>query len=201
MSKRTFEPCIPTPGRREHDGYRLIVQRDGKRVRLFTRNGHDWTDRYPLIAEGSSCCGAVAFASDSIAIRRPPGTASIMISCRLPSSSGTRRLKPGMLPSGRETDFTNPVAIMSVEKPTIGTERITCAARIWVTRGHQITSGGDLAIRHAFDGPIFGTRPAHIYDRKFRFDLAGTPGNFPAVHAAPQIDVRLERMVFALMSP
>lgn len=31
--------------------YRLIVQRDGKRVRLFTRNGHDWSGRYPLIAE------------------------------------------------------------------------------------------------------------------------------------------------------
>ena len=53
---QTFEPCIPTkaskvPDRPEwiheikHDGYRLIVQRDGKRVRLFTRNGHDWTDR------------------------------------------------------------------------------------------------------------------------------------------------------------
>jgi ATP-dependent DNA ligase len=25
----------------KHDGYRLIVQRDGKRVRLWTRNGHD----------------------------------------------------------------------------------------------------------------------------------------------------------------
>jgi bifunctional non-homologous end joining protein LigD len=31
----------------KHDGYRLIVQRQDKRVRLFTRNGHDWTDRYP----------------------------------------------------------------------------------------------------------------------------------------------------------
>jgi len=34
----------------KHDGYRLIVQREGKRVRLFTRNGHDWTGRYPLIS-------------------------------------------------------------------------------------------------------------------------------------------------------
>jgi len=25
----------------KHDGYRLIVVRDGARVRLFTRNGHD----------------------------------------------------------------------------------------------------------------------------------------------------------------
>jgi bifunctional non-homologous end joining protein LigD len=27
----------------------LIIQRDGKRVRLWTRNGHDWSSRYPLI--------------------------------------------------------------------------------------------------------------------------------------------------------
>ena len=25
----------------KHDGYRLIVQREGNRVRLFARNGHD----------------------------------------------------------------------------------------------------------------------------------------------------------------
>ena len=37
----------------KHDGYRLIVQRDGKRVRLFTRNGHDWSGRYPLIVEAA----------------------------------------------------------------------------------------------------------------------------------------------------
>jgi ATP-dependent DNA ligase len=61
MPRRLFEPCIPTRGTKvpagpdwiheiKHDGYRLIVQREGKRVRLFTRNGHDWIDRYPLIA-------------------------------------------------------------------------------------------------------------------------------------------------------
>jgi ATP-dependent DNA ligase len=37
----------------KHDGYRMIVQRDGSRVRLFTRNGHDWIDRYPLIVEAA----------------------------------------------------------------------------------------------------------------------------------------------------
>jgi bifunctional non-homologous end joining protein LigD len=46
--RTAFEPCIPTnaatvPDRPEwihevkHDGYRLIVQRDGKRVRLWTQ--------------------------------------------------------------------------------------------------------------------------------------------------------------------
>jgi bifunctional non-homologous end joining protein LigD len=31
----------------KHDGYRLIVRRHGEEVRLFTRRGYDWTDRYP----------------------------------------------------------------------------------------------------------------------------------------------------------
>ena len=64
MLKNAFEPCIPTRGTKvpdrpewihevKHDGYRLIVQREGKRVRLFTRNGHDWSDRYPLISEAA----------------------------------------------------------------------------------------------------------------------------------------------------
>lgn len=64
MRKTEFQPCLPTAGKQvpagpdwiheiKHDGYRLIVQRDGDGVKLFTRNGHDWTDRYPLIVEAA----------------------------------------------------------------------------------------------------------------------------------------------------
>jgi ATP-dependent DNA ligase len=64
MPKSPFEPCIPSRGKAvpagpdwiheiKHDGYRLIVQRDGALVRLFTRNGHDWTERYPWIVEAA----------------------------------------------------------------------------------------------------------------------------------------------------
>jgi bifunctional non-homologous end joining protein LigD len=38
----------------KHDGYRLIVCRDGARVRCFTRNGQDWADRFPAIVEAAS---------------------------------------------------------------------------------------------------------------------------------------------------
>src|SRR5215217_8883184 len=64
MRKPAFQPCIPTPATKvpngadwvheiKHDGYRLIIQREGKRVRLFTRNGHDWSDRFPLVIEAA----------------------------------------------------------------------------------------------------------------------------------------------------
>ena len=55
------EPCLLTPvdkapsGERwwheiKWDGYRLIAHVEGGSVRLLTRRGHDWTDRFPLIA-------------------------------------------------------------------------------------------------------------------------------------------------------
>ena len=37
----------------KHDGYRLMVRRDGLRVRCFTRNGHDWADRFPTIVNAA----------------------------------------------------------------------------------------------------------------------------------------------------
>ncbi|WP_249128358.1 MULTISPECIES: hypothetical protein [unclassified Bradyrhizobium] len=64
MRTCAFEPCIPTRATKvptskswiheiKHDGYRMIVQRDGNKVRLFARNGHDWSDRYPRIVEAA----------------------------------------------------------------------------------------------------------------------------------------------------
>jgi bifunctional non-homologous end joining protein LigD len=64
MRQFRFQPCIPTRGTKvpagwewlhevKHDGYRLIVVRDHDRVRLFTRNGYDWSHRYPWIVESA----------------------------------------------------------------------------------------------------------------------------------------------------
>ena len=55
-----IEPCQPVRAVRpppgpdwlheiKHDGYRLIARRDGAGIRLITRNGHDWAERYPAI--------------------------------------------------------------------------------------------------------------------------------------------------------
>ena len=79
MRKIAFEPCIPTRGTTvparsdwiheiKHDGYRLIVQRDGARVRLFTRNGNDWTKRYPLIVEAALRNRTTSFVIDGEAV-------------------------------------------------------------------------------------------------------------------------------------
>jgi DNA ligase D-like protein (predicted ligase) len=38
----------------KHDGYRCQVLLEPDRVRVITRNGHDWTDRYPSIVHAAS---------------------------------------------------------------------------------------------------------------------------------------------------
>ena len=35
----------------KYDGYRMMVIRNGDRVRLLTKGGHDWSSRYPFIVE------------------------------------------------------------------------------------------------------------------------------------------------------
>jgi bifunctional non-homologous end joining protein LigD len=61
---KAFEFCIPTKATAvpagpewlheiKHDGFRLRIERDGNRVRLITRGGYDWADRYPWIVEAA----------------------------------------------------------------------------------------------------------------------------------------------------
>jgi bifunctional non-homologous end joining protein LigD len=63
MSK-LFDFCIPTRATTvphtpdwlhevKYDGYRLRLERDGDRVRLITRGGYNWTNRYPWIVEAA----------------------------------------------------------------------------------------------------------------------------------------------------
>ena len=38
----------------KHDGYRLMARRDPVGIRLLTRNGNDWSNRFPLVAEADN---------------------------------------------------------------------------------------------------------------------------------------------------
>jgi bifunctional non-homologous end joining protein LigD len=74
-----IDPCIPSLAHKppsgpdwvhevKHDGYRLIVRRDGEAVRLFTRRGYDWTGRYPAIASAAAKIRAQSFTLDGEAV-------------------------------------------------------------------------------------------------------------------------------------
>src|SRR5215831_12942117 len=59
-----IEPCLPSRADRppsgpgwiheiKHDGFRMMVRCDAAGVRLLTRRGIDWSERFPLIAEAA----------------------------------------------------------------------------------------------------------------------------------------------------
>jgi bifunctional non-homologous end joining protein LigD len=63
-----FEVCLPRKAKSppsgtgwiheiKHDGFRILARRDAKGVRLFTRNGYDFTARFPKIVEAVGSLG------------------------------------------------------------------------------------------------------------------------------------------------
>jgi len=73
------EPCLPSPAERppagsnwlheiKHDGFRILARRNGAGVRLFTRNGHDFTARFPLAAGALAALPGRSFLIDGEAI-------------------------------------------------------------------------------------------------------------------------------------
>ena len=53
----------------KYDGYRLRLERDGNRVRLITRGGYNWTDRYPWIVEAALRWSVLSRGSSAWALR------------------------------------------------------------------------------------------------------------------------------------
>jgi ATP-dependent DNA ligase len=74
-----IEPCLPSPAKQppagpnwlheiKHDGFRIMARRDSARVRLISRNGHDFTHRFPLAAAAVMALPAQSFLIDGEAI-------------------------------------------------------------------------------------------------------------------------------------
>jgi bifunctional non-homologous end joining protein LigD len=74
-----IDPCIPTRAAKppsgpawvheiKHHGFRLIARREGPAVRLFTRRGCGWTDRYPTIAAAAGKLRARSFTMEGEAV-------------------------------------------------------------------------------------------------------------------------------------
>ena len=80
-----IEPCIPTAARVpptgpgwlheiKHDGYRLMAVLEARRVRLFSRRGHEWSDRFLRIREALASLGARSITIDGEAVVLCPKT-------------------------------------------------------------------------------------------------------------------------------
>src|ERR1700757_1543876 len=61
MLSQFVEPCLPTISRTvptgrqwayeiKHDGFRFLAVQRGKRVRIYSRGGHEWSKQLPAIA-------------------------------------------------------------------------------------------------------------------------------------------------------
>lgn len=73
------EPCLALPMAKapegpewafevQWDGYRLAVHRRGTKVRIITHGGHDWTERFPAIAEAALELPAESFILDGAVV-------------------------------------------------------------------------------------------------------------------------------------
>jgi ATP-dependent DNA ligase len=74
-----IEPCLPSPAKAppsgpgwiheiKHDGFRIMARRSAAGVRLITRNGNDFTARFPLAAAAVGSLPANSFLIDGEAI-------------------------------------------------------------------------------------------------------------------------------------
>jgi bifunctional non-homologous end joining protein LigD len=52
----------------KHDGFRMLVRRDGDGMRLYSRKALDWTARLPAIAKGAALLKAKSFTIDGEAV-------------------------------------------------------------------------------------------------------------------------------------
>ena len=80
-----IEPCLPSPADKppsgsnwiheiKHDGYRLMARLEGRGTRLFSRRGHDWSERFPRITEALASLTARSATIDGEAVVCCPKT-------------------------------------------------------------------------------------------------------------------------------
>jgi len=78
-----IEPCLPSPAKAppsgsewlheiKHDGFRILARRDSKGVRLYTRNGNDFTKRFPLVVAAVATLPVRCCLIDGEDLRRLP---------------------------------------------------------------------------------------------------------------------------------
>jgi ATP-dependent DNA ligase len=83
----------------KHDGYRMIVRRDGAAVRRYSRNGNNWTARLSAIAIvfANACrLGAEGIVSKKIDGTYQSGPCRVWIKVRNPASIAVQRERSEM---------------------------------------------------------------------------------------------------------
>jgi ATP-dependent DNA ligase len=92
-TKRRAATAPPDP---TDDGFRFICRRDGDRVRVFSRRGHDWTDRVPAIAEALQSLRVKSVTLDGEGVVSDIAGASLS-SARMDRTTGRARFRVFLL--------------------------------------------------------------------------------------------------------
>jgi bifunctional non-homologous end joining protein LigD len=150
-------PCLPSPAECppsgpgwiheiKLDGFRLLARRDIAGVRLFTRRGMDWTDRYPSIAGAIAALGCRSCLIDGEVVIC--GEDGIPVFDRL--RYGRRRKTEAILFAfdlleldGRDLRHE------PIERRKAAVAKLLRRAPAWLHVSDHIEEAGDVVFRHA----------------------------------------------------
>jgi ATP-dependent DNA ligase len=194
-----IEPCLPSPAERppngpgwiheiKHDGFRLMARRDADGVWLLTRNGIDWSGRFPLIAkatgdlQGRSClidgeavaCDGDGLPSfDRLRYRRQDGTVFLYAFDLLELDGRDLRREP-----------------IEVRKRQLAT--LLRGTRLGLQLNEHIAESGDVVFRHAcklgFEGIVSKRLGSRYTSRRTRNWLKMKNPAAPAVKREAEED-------------
>ena len=123
----------------------MMVRRDPAGVRLLTRNGHDWTDRYPLIAEAAGALRVRSFLIDGEAVACDGDGMPVFDWLRYRHQDGAVFLFVFDLLELEGRDLRRePIEIRKRQLVTL-----LRAARVGLQLNEHISEPGDVVFRHA----------------------------------------------------
>jgi bifunctional non-homologous end joining protein LigD len=157
--KRTsgfIEPCLPSLADRppsgsewlheiKHDGFRLLACRNAAGIRLLTRNGNDFTGRYPLIVEALDALRVRSCVIDGEAVACDGDGLSIFEKLRWRHHDGHVFMWAFDLLELNGQDLRREP--IEVRKATLA--RLLKKAQVGLQFNEHITVPGDIVLRHA----------------------------------------------------
>ena len=151
-----IQPCLPSPAERpptgpgwiheiKHDGFRMMVRRDAAGVRLLTRNGIDWSARFPLIFEAAGALQVRSFLLDGEAVACDGDGMPVFDRLRYRRQDGRVFLYAFDLLELNGQDLRRePIEIRKRQLATL-----LRAARVGLQLNKHISEPGDVVFRHA----------------------------------------------------
>jgi bifunctional non-homologous end joining protein LigD len=193
-------PCLPSraehppcgPGwfhEIKHDGFRMMVCRNVAGVRLLTRNGIDWTERYPQISAAAAALQVRSFLIDGEAVACDRDGMPSFDRLRYRRQDGTVFLFAFDLIEFNGQDLRREP--LEVRKRELG-KLLRWAAQIGLQFNEHIAEPGDVVFRHAcklgFEGIVSKRLGSPYISGRSRAWLKLKNPNAPAVRREAEED-------------